>query len=964
MNTFEAVSLLLLDIVDSAALAERLGDAAMVQLWTAHDRAARDLLRQWRGREIDKTDGFLLLFVQPSDALGFALAYHRALAGLSTPMRARAGLHVGPISVRENPPADVALGAKPIELDGLAKPVAARVMAAALGGQTLLTETAMRALGPVAQRLLSHGHWRLKGLPEPMELFEIGEEADGCAPFTPPPDSDKAYRVLRNRDVWMPVREVSHSLPAERDNFVGRHAAMLGLARLFEKGARLVSLLGMGGSGKTRLATHFGLSRLGDYPGGVWFCDLASARAIDGLVHAVAQGLDVPLGKADPVEQLGHAIAGRGNCLLILDNFEQVARFAEDSVGHWLDRAPEAHFLVTSRELLGIAGEEALVLPPLGGEEARDLFILRAKAARQDFAPDGPESQAIAELMRLLDGLPLAIELAAARARILPPSAMLVRMSERFKLLAGGGGRGERQSTLRGTFDWSWDLLAPAERAALAQLSVFEGGFSLAAAEVVIDVSAFADAPWPMDALASLVDKSFVRSLGADRFDLLVSVQVYADEHLRTEGRFLGSGPPALRAAQCRHGAWFAALGPEHAIDGDCADLENLVVGCRRAVDRQEVQTALGLLEGAWEALSLHGPFKSGLELAEQVASMAVLNDADRARVHLIQGRVAESVGRLVEARQHAEQALTLARQAGDSRSQAQAGLQLAQGLARQGHDELARAMLSDALSLARSQGDRAIECAVLNALGNLDHNVARPSESEAHYQAALRVAQQLPQQSWRGSVLGNLGILNMSLGRLELATEQLTEALQLARQLGDRKREGNTLCNLGLLHHTQGRLAEAVSVSEAARTIARELGYLRLECTVLCNLGIFHLAQAQESRALECLNAARSLARQLPDTRLEGQALTYLVALHGRQRAFELGRACAQEGQVLLQSVGDLSDLGLLFCFEAELAWLSGDARAAAVLLDRADTLAQQVKANPASELALALARTHALMT
>ena len=295
MPTLQA--LLLTDVVDSTRLAEALGDAAMAAVWTAHDRIARDLLPIWRGREIDKTDGMLLLFDQVADAVGYALAYHRALAARDLPIKARAGIHVGPVTLRPNPAADVARGAKPIEVDGLALPIAARVMSIALGGQTLLSADARLALGVVATadspRVQSHGHWRMQGVAEPVELFEIGESD---APFATPPDGAKVYRVVRQGELWQPMREVRHSVPAERDSFVGRSEALHALADKLDDGARLVSVLGVGGTGKTRLVTRFAWTWLGDYPGGVWFCDLSQARTLDGIHFAVAQGLDVPLG--------------------------------------------------------------------------------------------------------------------------------------------------------------------------------------------------------------------------------------------------------------------------------------------------------------------------------------------------------------------------------------------------------------------------------------------------------------------------------------------------------------------------------------------------------------------------------------------------------------------------------------------------------------------------------------------
>ena len=189
----EHAALLQIDIVDSTKLGEALGDEAMSALWTEHDRLARDLLREWRGREIDKSDGFLLLFADVDDALGYAMAYHRALSGLRPRIAARAGVHAGPAITRVNPAADVARGAKPLEVEGVVKPITARVMSLAGAGQTLLTGQARTTLATTNLRLRSHGHWRFKGVEQPFEVFEAGDEH--CQ-FSPPADGAKAYRVV------------------------------------------------------------------------------------------------------------------------------------------------------------------------------------------------------------------------------------------------------------------------------------------------------------------------------------------------------------------------------------------------------------------------------------------------------------------------------------------------------------------------------------------------------------------------------------------------------------------------------------------------------------------------------------------------------------------------------------------------------------------------------------------------
>ncbi len=227
-------ALLFTDIVDSTRLVERLGDAAAASLWTEHDWRARQLLTEQGGREIDRADGFFLLFDDVRAAARYAIGYHDAMATLG--LSARVCLHAGPVTLRDNDPTAVALGAKSTEVEGLAKPIAARILALARGGQTLLSAAAWQALGdelPAGAGSRSHGHYRLKGVEEPMEVFELGTAASA---YTPPADVDKAYRVVRDGDLWLPLREVRHNLVPERDAFIGRSAELRTLSQRLGSG--------------------------------------------------------------------------------------------------------------------------------------------------------------------------------------------------------------------------------------------------------------------------------------------------------------------------------------------------------------------------------------------------------------------------------------------------------------------------------------------------------------------------------------------------------------------------------------------------------------------------------------------------------------------------------------------------------------------------------------------------------
>ena len=273
------------------------------------------------------------------------------------------------------------------------------------------------------------------------------------------------------------------------------------------------------------------------------------------------------------------------------------------TLGRWLDQAAEAAFVVTSRERLHLPGEEIFSIEPLPlDKEAIDLFAERARAQKPDFVLGDTNRAAVAEVVRLLDGLPLAIELAAARVRVLSPAQLVERMRDRFHLLTGVRGASARQATLKAAIDWSWDLLTPWEQAALAQCAVFEGGFTLEAAEAVLDLSAWPDAPPAMDAVEALVDKSLLRTwvpAAQGRFDveepyfgMYVSIHEYAARSLRR------AGLRRNEAAEERHGRYFARFGTEEALEALfrhggvrrrralALELDNLVTACRRAVAR------------------------------------------------------------------------------------------------------------------------------------------------------------------------------------------------------------------------------------------------------------------------------------------------------------------------------------------------------------------------------------------
>jgi predicted ATPase/Tfp pilus assembly protein PilF len=964
--------------VDSTQTVERLGDDEAAELWSLHDRRARELLVAHQGQEIDRTDGFFLLFERADAAAAYALAYHDITTQLG--LKARVGIHIGSVHLRANPQDDVARGAKPLEVEGLAKPFAARIMALASGGQTLLSAEAHAALtansfnGVESER---HGHYRLKGIESPVAVYEIGRR--GVSPFIPPPDSEKAYQVFHYGELWRPVREVRHNLPAERDRFVGRFSELGSLAARLDAGTRLLTVVGTGGAGKTRLVGRYGWSWMGDWPGGIYFCDLSDCRSLEGIWFAVASALEVPLGR-DPNMQLGYAMAGRGRCLIILDNFEQVIEHASATVGTWLDRAINATFLVTSREQLHLKGEVLLPLDSLRlGTESVDLFKERATAQRPDFELTEANLRAVSEIVRLLEGLPLAIELAAARVSVLSLVQLLARLKDRFQILVSTQGRAARQATLHNAIDWSWGLLAPSEQSALAQCSVFEGGFTLSAAEAVLDLGEFVPAVSVLDIVQALVDKSLLRNIASverDRFDLdepyfgmYVSIREFAREKLRANA-------VRERAAEDRHGGYFARFGTDDEIEALSQhagalrrraltlEIDNLVSACRRAILRKQLTSAVRAYRAAWEVLELQGPVTLAATLGRELVSLPELQGRLLLLALMTVGLPLLRAGQMDEAKVVLERALSLSRHLSDRRMEGRTLGQLGTLHLDQGQIEQARQELEAALAIHRAERDRRAEGAVLGNLGNLYFDQGLLSEARQQYEAALVVNREIGNRRVEGSVLGNLGLLHFEQGRLKEARSHYEDALIIHREVGSRRLEGTVLGNLGLLHFEQGDSDEARTQDEAALRIHRAVGNRRDEGIVLANLGEAHFARGAWLDAKDCYRMALAIARELGYLRLEGSVLGSLSELLATQGRLDEARESLNAGEELLRKLGDRLDLGKLLCIRVRVELADQEPDKARLSLLEAESIAAAANAGPESELGSKVAELRAKLT
>jgi predicted ATPase/Tfp pilus assembly protein PilF len=742
-------------------------------------------------------------------------------------------------------------------------------------------------------------------------------------------------------------------LPRSTDAFVGREAERAAVLGEVRAAPGLVTLLGTGGAGKTRLALE--VARAAELPGGAWFVDLSEATDLEGVLHATARTFEVGLDRTDPVAQLGHALHSRGRAVVVLDNLEQVTAAAAPVFTAWLEAAPALTFLATSRVALRLPGERRVPVGPLAVPEAVELFRARAPRRLTD-----DEAALLPELVAELDGLPLAIELAAARVRLVPVEGIRERLIDRMRLLAGGGrDRPERHRSLRASLDASWELLTDWQQAALAQLSVFEGGWSLDAADAVLDLSAFPAAPWGLDVLEGLVDASLVRvESRGERFRMLVSVQVYAASHLTG---------PARDAAELRHGRWFAQLGSDVALAELYAprapermallgrELDNLAAAARRAVRVQDRPTAFAATRAAVAWLRMQGPVARAEELLALAGTLGT-GGPDARSLRASGAALRRESGRTDEA------ISLLRRELDDGADDAVAQTALTElGIALQeaGSPDAA-ATHARAVELARARGDRRSEAQALANLATLEMARGERESARARFEQALGVHRELSSPRFVGMALANLGMIDASTGRRAEAAARLSEGAALLERAGDRRSALICLANLGVLALERGEPLAAVELLERSWRGQREIGARRFEAvaasqraTVLSQLGRYAEAEA-------ALREAIGIHREQRNPGSELVAMANLADTLLRMRRFEACAALAEEVAGRAAASGSPRYEALAAATLAELHLLRGDPAAAERSLARAKAVAPAGSAESAGFVALLEARLH----
>jgi predicted ATPase len=756
------VTFLFTDVEGSTRLLHELGAEGYAAALAEHRRLIRKACSRNDGVEVDtQGDAFFFAFPTAPGALAAAGEMTEALA--SGPIQVRIGLHTGtPLLTEEG-------------YVGGDVHRAARIAAAGHGGQVLVSSSTAQL---VELELTDLGEHRLKDIDGAVSIFQLG---GGSFP---------------------PLKTISNTnLPRPASSFVGRERELSEVLSRIEGGARLVTLTGPGGSGKTRLALEAAASLVSEYKAGVFWIGLASLRDPALVTETISQTLGAKDGLAEHIAER--------EMLLLLDNLEQVIEAAAE-LSSVLSACPNLTLLVTSRELLRIQGEVEYPVPPLAEPEAVSLFCERAQLEPSDD---------ISELCARLDNLPLAVELAAARTKALSPAQILERLSSRLDLLKGGRDADPRQQTLRATIEWSYDLLSPEEQQLFASLSVFAGGCTLEAAEEV----AGAD----LDTLQSLVEKSLLRFTN-ERYWMLETIREYAWERLEEAGD----------GAQMRslHLEFFAGLARDGSVPGA------LIRGGpeREWTDRldEERDNFRGAM--SWSVAGAH------TQRAHEVA--------------IAYGLLCATRGPLSEGRSWLEAALLETK--GVAPALRQRALHGASNLAeRQGDLETARVHAQESLDLARTIDDPYAIGSALLSLGVIESDANHNDLAEALQREALTVFEASGNEREVRLTLGLLGFLYLSGGHYSAAKNVCEQALTMSRSAGDERGILVAASNLGHALSQEGRLEEALHLQREALVIARKLVDLQAFAEILLDVASLAIALQKHRTAARLLGGIQELA-------------------------------------------------------------------------------------------------------
>lgn len=869
-------------------------------------------LREHGGTIIEAVAGSVAaVFDRPSEALACAAAVQRERA--EAPDRPRLALHTAELADAEG-------------FCGSALQAARRLVGAAHPGQTVLTETCAALLRCGLEPglwLVELGAWRLDGAQRPETLYQLDY-----------PELDPHRFSPLRAEVGYAAR-----LPLQLTRFIGRAAELSRIDELLlDERARLVTITGPGGTGKTRLSLEAARRLVQPFAGAVWFVPLAEVREAERLIDALREALGIPsVPGCDPWAAVAELL-GRQAGLLVLDNFEQLVEPGAPVVQRLLEQLPGLCCLVSSRQPLRLGAERELPLPPLplpepglsleqlARCESIALFCDRAAAARPDFHLSEANRAPLTELCARLDGMPLAIELAAARASVLTPAQILERLARPFELLASRRrDLPDRHKTLRAAIDWSHELLDTGQQTFFRRLAIFRGGFTLDDAEVVCDE------PLALDRLAELSDCSLlcVDSGPSMRYRLLDVIRLYAADRLAEsgEGEVLAE----------RHFERFAGLAAEadreleqHEDEGLLrrldAEQDNFAAALEWARD-QRPEAALELACSHWRYRLVRGWWRQARDDLEATLAAAGEVRVDlRLRVFGRLGHLSYRLGDYERAGELAAESLELSRALDDSRGVATALNELGKVAWARGEFAAARELYEQSLALRRADQNAWSLAAVLSNLGTVAAAQGDDEAARVYLEEGLALRRELGDLRGVAGSLGNLGVLARGRGDLELAGRLQDESLALRRQLGDTAGIAAALSDLGVLAAERGDYAAATAYHGEALERRRQIGDQRGVASSLNNLGVVAMSRGDWATARRLYDESLDIRRAIGDQRGLALALNNVGDLALSRGDLAAAGSLFEQALAVQREIGDAHGLALTLANLGEVARGDGD--------------------------------------
>ena len=848
------------DIEGSTRLWEEQPERMRVAL-ARHDDLARDAVEGNRGKIVKTTgDGIHAVFADPLDAVRAALALQQSLQ----PPGATGGL---PLAVRCGVNAGVA-ESRDADFFGTAVNRAARIMAAAHGGQILVSQTTVDLAGgrlPRDVALRDLGLVRLRDLAQPERVYQVAH-----------PALRQDFPALRS------LESTPNNLPQQVTSFIGREREAEELTHLCEN-ARLVTVVGTGGLGKTRLSLQVAANMIDDFSDGVWLVELAAIADPRRVPQAVASALGVAEVGGKPLVEALSAHVRERRLLIVLDNCEHLIEAAAQIARQLLQASAGVGILATSREPLRIAGETTYALPALAlpgdaptpatmmQSDAVRLFIERAQAVQPAFAVTAANASAVAAICRRLDGIPLALELAAARVRALPVDAIAARLDDRFRLLTGGDRTSlPRQRTLRALIDWSHELLTSDEAALFRRLAVFAGGFTLEAAETV-GAGASDDVSDVLDTHTHLVEKSLVeREPAQERYRLLETVRQYAHERLDAASETADT--------RTRHLEFFAAfaqraraelVGPHQSEWLARLDVErdNLLAACAWSCKADLAERhGLQLVSALRRYWIFRGLLGLGYRTTRETLACHSAQAPSELRCDalLAAGQVGAFMGRYAEAQQDLEQCLVIARELDDPVRTSAALQPLGLALLGRGEAAAARQHLTEGLALAEKIGTPREVAGALNALAHTARAEGDLAAADPLYERVLDIARNAGDADIIAVSLLNLALVATARGAHDRAQSLLLEVLDIVAGSGLRPAAQSVLEVAAGLASGRREWEQAARFFGAAEAKTAETG-LHLDPADAALLAPF-IASAREHLGETAFAAANQAGRDLGD--------------------------------------------------------------------------------------------------